>query len=66
MYACHQLIHFSSDDYENMYTLIITINSSSPSAAYMRQWTEWALVQVMACRLFDTKPLPEPILNIVN
>ena len=24
----------------------------SPSAAYMRQWTEWGLVQVMACRLF--------------
>ena len=35
---------------------------SPPSAAYMRQQTRSALVQVMACRLFGTKPLPEPIL----
>ena len=28
------------------------VSSSPPSAAYMRQWTELALVQVMACRLF--------------
>ena len=35
------------------------INSSSPSAAYTRQWTESALVQVMACCLFGAKPLPE-------
>ena len=39
-----------------------SINSSPPSAAYMRQWTVWALVQVMACRLFGAKPLPEPML----
>ena len=26
------------------------------------QWTRSALVQVMACRLFCTKPLPEPML----
>ena len=38
------------------------LNSSPPSAAYMRQWTESSLVQVMACRLFGTKPLPEPML----
>ena len=31
----------------------------SPSAAYMRQYTGSALVQVMACRLFGIKPLPE-------
>ena len=30
------------------------INSSPPSAAYMRQWTESALVQVMACHLLGT------------
>ena len=30
----------------------VCINSSPPSAAYMRQWTGSALVQVMACRLF--------------
>ena len=37
-------------------------NSSPPSAAYMRQWTGSALVQVMAWRLFGAKPLPEPML----
>ena len=37
-----------------------------PSAAYMRQCTWSSLVQVMACRLFGAKPLPEPILLIVN
>ena len=39
------------------------INSSPPSAAYMRQWTGSTLVQVMACRLFGAKPLPEPMLD---
>ena len=38
------------------------IHSSSPSAAYMHHWTESASVQVMACRLFGDKPLPEPML----
>ena len=38
------------------------INSSPLSAAYMRQWTGSTLVQVMACHLFGTKPLPEPTL----
>ena len=37
-------------------------NSSPSSAAYMCQWTGPSLVQVMACRLFDAKPLPEPML----
>ena len=39
------------------------INSSPASAAYMRQWTGSALVQIMACRLFGTKPLSEPMLG---
>ena len=41
-----------------------SVNSTHlPSgAAYMRQWTESSLVQVMACRLFGAKPLPEPML----
>ena len=39
------------------------INSSPPSAAYMRQWIGLALVQVMACHLLGTKPLPEPMLS---
>ena len=39
------------------------INSSFCSAAYMRQWTGWTLVQVMACHLLGAKPLPEPMLT---
>ena len=39
------------------------LNSSPPSAAYIRQWIGSALVQVMACRLFGAKPLPEPMLT---
>ena len=39
------------------------VNSSPPSAAYMRQWTGSALVRVIACRLFGAKPLPEPMLT---
>ena len=38
------------------------LNLSPPSAAYMHQWIGSALVQIMACRLFGAKPLPEPIL----
>ena len=33
-----------------------------PNAAYMHQWTGPSLVKVMACRLFGTTPLPEPML----
>ena len=36
-------------------------NSSPPSAAYMRQWIGSTLVQIVACRLFDTKPLSKPM-----
>ena len=39
------------------------VNSSPSSAAYMRQWTRTALVQVMTCRLFGAKSLPEPMLT---
>ena len=39
------------------------INTSPPSAAYMRQWIGWALVQIMYCRLFSAKPLPKPMLG---
>ena len=38
------------------------INLPPPSAEYMCKWTGLALVQVMACRLFGPKPLPEPML----
>ena len=40
------------------------INSSPPTAAYMRQQTGSALVQIMACCLFGAKPSPEPMLSI--
>ena len=45
-----------------MTLLTYNLNSSPPSAAYMHQGTGPALFQVMACRLFGAKPLPEPIL----
>ena len=38
------------------------VNSSSPSATYMREWTGSVLVRIMACRLFVTKPLSKPML----
>ena len=37
-----------------------------PSAPYMCWWTASALVQVMACHLFGTKPIPEPMLTLRN
>ena len=36
---------------------------SPPSAAYMRQWFMWALVRIMAWRLFGAKPLSKPMLG---
>ena len=39
----------------------VCINSFPPSATHVRQWTGPALVQVLACRLFGAKPLPEPM-----
>ena len=35
----------------------INVNSSPRSAAYVRRWIGWALLQIMVCRLFGTKPL---------
>ena len=39
------------------------VNSSRPSAAYMRQWIGSAFMQIMACRLFGAKPLFKPMLS---
>ena len=39
------------------------LNSSPQSVVYMRHRIGSAIVRVMACRLFGTKPLPEPMLN---
>ena len=38
------------------------VNSPPPSVAYVHQWTGSSLLQVMACRLFGAKPLPESML----
>ena len=39
-------------------------NISPPlSATYMGLWIRWALVKIMACRLFGAKPLSEPMLG---
>ena len=53
---------------ENLVKMIIPFqcmneyNSYLSSAAYMRQWTGSALVQVMACRLVDAKTSSKPLL----
>ena len=45
------------------YKFIVTrVNSSPPSAAHIRQWIGSALVQIMPCHLFGTKPLSKPTL----
>ena len=41
----------------------MSINSFPPSAAYIREWIRSALVQIMVCRLFGTKPLSKPVLG---
>ena len=38
----------------------VLVNSSSP---IVRQWIGFALVQIMACRLFGAKPLSKPLLG---
>ena len=39
------------------------LNSSPPSATYMRQLIGPALIQIRACHLFGTKPLFKPMLS---
>ena len=39
------------------------LNSSPPGAAYVCQRTGSVLVQIIACRLFGAKPLPDPMLT---
>ena len=38
------------------------VNSSHPSAVYIRQWTGSTLVPIMACHLFSAKPIAKPML----
>ena len=42
--------------------LFVALWASRPSEASMYQETRPSLVQIMACRLFDTNPLSEPML----
>ena len=66
-YNCHpwKLIWISIPNLDLVSDLnkVITINSSPPSAGYMRQWIGSALVKIMACHLFATKPLSKPMLR---
>ena len=48
---------------KNMKSFIALLDINSPNAAYIRQWTGSALVHIMACCLFGTKPLTEPMLT---
>ena len=45
-----------------LYFVINILPTSTPSAKYMHQLSGSSLVQVMACCLSSTKPLPEPLL----
>ena len=42
------------------------LNSSPPNAAYMREWIDPTLVQIMACRLFGAKPLSKPNARLLS
>ena len=59
------VIHLCTNNKLSEYGLLFwfpdLINSSPPNAAYMRQWNWSALVKIMACRLFRTKPLSKPM-----
>ena len=50
------------DGFITLKDVFVYINSSPPIVANSRQWTGSALIQIMAWRLFGTKPLPEPTL----
>ena len=39
------------------------LNSSPPSATYMRQWIGPTLIQIMACQPFSAKSLSKPMLG---
>ena len=43
--------------------MVFKRRSLGPSDSYMRQLNIQSLVQIMACRLIGTKPLPEPMLS---
>ena len=72
MYASMTISCYIVCQIENKSTSVLVIvrnstdlptHSSPPNAAYMRQWIESILVQIMARRLFGHKPLPKPMLG---
>ena len=54
------VVHFLCSGFISIH--IWDFNTNTTSAAYMRQWIGSASVQIMACRVFATKPLFAPIL----
>ena len=44
------------------YNNLFSVYWSPPSVAYMRQWIESVLVQIMACCLFGAKTLSKPMM----
>ena len=65
MLTCHQSgpVPFFWGQFHKRYLSHQSLNSSPPSAPYMRRWIGSALVQIMACRLFSAKPLSKPMLG---
>ena len=53
----------SRKDMNYVHQSLVTINSFSPSAAYILQWIRSALVQIMAWCLVGAKQLSEPMLE---
>ena len=53
----------SKNLHDHKYVNHLLSNSLRPGDAYIRHWTGSPLVQTMACHLFGTKPLSEPMLE---
>ena len=62
-FGCDFETCLKSKIYQKVFIHPVGLNTYPPGALYVRQWTGAALLQVMAFRLFSTKPLPEPMLT---
>ena len=62
VWCCQKTSHYLIQCVPDPWCTYIFINSSSPSAAYMHQWTGPQLAEVMALNLFGAESLPEPML----
>ena len=45
---------------EDAVQYIAYLTPRPPCAVYVRRWIMWELVQIMACRVFNAKPLSKP------